>query len=265
MKKKLTILIGAAAIIAFGFLLLLKFSQKVEYKYPVEDWNESIAYKTKRVADKELWEGDEKIAKEGIEGTKRCFRYFEEKYVNGRQEYREEISPAGKPKEKVIKQPVSKVVHYGTKKGYPTGYVWEIKGEDHYASEFFGEPRNHSLRIKAQKMVLKNNVLEIYFNVENLNGGMSYETVKVPRPFVGDVVEYSTDLKEFFQVKNHEVETEGPAIFKAGQKIQLKLKVLEATDHWPNSYTIDFGKTHWLGYVSSISLDKFWVGPFNKR
>ena len=78
---------------------------RVKFKSSVK--KSEIAFETKKVADKTLYKGTEKVATEGVNGEKALT--YKAKYVNGKLESREKVG------EKVTKKPVTKVIRYGTK------------------------------------------------------------------------------------------------------------------------------------------------------
>jgi len=239
MQRRLLFTLGIIFVFVIGFIFLLNVLQKVEYKYPIESQDETIAYKTQRITDNNLWEGEEKKAREGEEGIKTHFTYFEEKYVNDKQEYRKEINPIGKPKEKVTKKPTTELIRYGTKKGYSTGYIWKIHEESSIGTYFC------DFEISVEKLLLEENNLVVYVKFKNLPGTIlqeyNYGPVGGFRLHLGD---YSVSCDYPQPGKENEIKVEAPWV-----------------SIWPKEYRLGLDAEE---RMKEISLDKFWVGTIPK-
>lgn len=250
LEKKKTNLIGigiiVVALLLLGILAILWKAFIPYYKYPVETTRASVPYETERKPNSDMWEFEERVSREGKSGEKEVYTYFEEKYINGELKYRKEIFPSDKPKEKIVKQPLTEIVQYGTKKGYPTGYVWEIRGE-------------HNVNIRLTKIKLNNDIVEIHFLVKNLS-----EDIEITK-----YLQIDAPHSTAYSLYEGKVESEGPEIIKTGEEAEVITKVKEETDPWPQNYKIYFaGRGPWygiFGYEGEISLDKFWVGTFNQQ
>ena len=80
-------------------------------KYKTATKNAEISFETKKVKDKTLYKGTQKVAKKGSKGKKKIS--YSVRYVNGKEESREKV------KEEIQKKPVTKIIKVGTKKKAP--------------------------------------------------------------------------------------------------------------------------------------------------
>lgn len=241
----LTLVIMAAVILAFIFSL--SFLQRVEYKEWDENWEESISYETKRVPTDSMWEGEEEISQKGESGLKRHFKYYRQKYVNGKPEgEKEEIFPSDKPREQIVKQPVDEFIRYGTKRGRSTNYVWHVK-EDPYDFLHY----DFKLSITELNFSNANNSLEIVYYVEN-HGQDSLELVTFY--LVSDTHPFGYNLENL----------EGNERIESSERARTVAKYKDVDKIWPKDFFLSFwGRVN--HQIDGKPLSKFWVGTFNQQ
>lgn len=231
-----------------------------EYKIRSEKVKEEqISYKTKRIADNQMWEGRENVAQSGKYGIKAYYKYVKEKYVNEVLENSSEVSPQepDRPADKIIKKPVDEIIKYGTKKGYPRGYTWEIRD---------GAAK---VDIQVKKIFIQDELIKVNLHADNHPDSCDYMFTE-NRSYLDNIgLYYRYDSGDFVGGTEYSVlalslptvhsKTLGLNILRAGQSADLKvISEFHNSDIMPKNYFLDFqGKR--------ISLEKFWAGSFNQE
>jgi len=239
-------------VVVCSFVIIARLAQRVQYKIAVDVDKVTLPYTTKRVADKNMWEDEEKIVQYGEDGFKEIYTYYAEKYVNGKLEERVMIPPpAGKPEERVVKKPVTQIIKYGTKKGFPTGYVYE----DHWVDSL-GNAIGMKLKVLEAYWLESSGKIQLIIEVECTKGWI--------RDFdIDHVIDKEGNRGLSFSLYGHRPSTVGDDYFdwweyiiEAGQKKKYDLI-------WDGSS----GNRNASNYKivvkgKEIELEKFWKGPF---
>lgn len=257
-KKQVNILIGVGIVVALlllGIFALLCKAFMPYYKYPVHTDIVNIAHETERKANPNMWEWEEETTKEGRKCRKEVYTYYKDKYINGEFKGREQIFPLGRPTEKIIEEPVTRIVEYGTNTGHATGYKWLLSFE---TKDYLAHPTYFSLTvtIKDLKCNPDDGTLLLVLEVENLPS--SYKFISHP-------------IKHFFRVADENgkqiedlAEARGPESLEPGKTGEITLKFKGVKEFQLEKCKL-LGATMWPFWGDhnfvpfSEPLDKFWV------
>lgn len=119
MRRRVVVIAVAVLLASAGAAALVGWRDQhgVEYRHPVQTAESALPHATVTEATATLWANERRVMRAGRDGVIRRYRYFEERWVEGRLDWRRPAMPAGQPTSTVVSRPTTEVVLVGLRKG----------------------------------------------------------------------------------------------------------------------------------------------------
>jgi len=257
--------IGTIILAILTIVLAVSIALKPTERDQLEETNrEAIPYETQYTSDKsgELWEFETDVTRSGQEGERVTYDLWRETYVLGRLRDREKVDT------KVEEKPsVAETISYGVKRGHPTGYAWPIKITGYKDPSGMAaldvDPIDAKLTISELEVsrIEGRYILHFEYNLSNLGDKEIYEAIAHEFRLFS---KSSTGQPEMYQWKTGDMGS-GHIASRGSAKFAKDYDAIRSP--YPKDYKIIFEIDGPLGTKSihrEISLDKLWIGTFNK-